>query len=224
MDKGRFVITKETPLSSEGNLLIIALFSGGAIIAICQWFSAYGPVQELHFFNLFGFENRRWSIGRRELVHSVGFVGCVLFGWSFARSMTIKLLRKIHVTAALISIAGIYLAANPRNFMGDAVWDFLLSSHGGMKIYCGLVVLGLIAHRWTPRLLGDEESIRLTVISMLVISLGWELICQPIFHTYRAPNRTGLDAAQILCDLVGIGTGLIITRYYQLWVGGKRQQ
>jgi hypothetical protein len=116
---------------------MIAMLMGGIIIAACQWFSDYAPVQELHFFNLSDQENRQWSVGRRELVHLVGFVGCVLFGWSFARSITIKLLRTIHICCAVIAAAGIYLAVKPFDAIGDTASGLLLASAIGMKVYCG---------------------------------------------------------------------------------------
>jgi hypothetical protein len=87
-----------------------------------------------------------------------------------------------------------------------------------------MVVAGLIALHFAPEPLSAGGALRTAVVFTIGISLGWELIYQPIFHAHRAPDRSGLDGAQILCDLLGISAGQIITRHYQAWMEGKSQQ
>lgn len=202
---------------SETIPLVTTMLVGTIIVAVCQWFSVYDRVQDLHFFNLFGWENRRWSIGRRELVHLIGFIGCILFGWSFARSMSIERLRVMYGLVALLATAYVHLATSAPSAIRFEIWGSDTPARVVIAIDCFLVVvmMGLLAAWLTPRLLNHREALQITVIVTLAISLGWEFICQPMFGTFRASDRTGLDAAQILCDLLGIGLGVLVTRHFQ---------
>lgn len=195
---------------SNPALLIASMLVGAVVIILCNCFSNYKPVQDLHFFNLLGLEHRRWSVGRRELVHLVGFIGCALFGWSFMRSMTHRSLRRIQTGVAIFAAVCFLLTKYPFEFIGFDLWGVLFTLKDELLIYSLVVALGLVAYRFAPRILNPIEALRTVGGAMLVISLGWELICQPVFGTYRAPDRTGLDAAQIIFDVLGITLGVLV--------------
>ncbi|WP_455885698.1 hypothetical protein [Pseudomonas spelaei] len=192
--------------------ITVVMLIGATVIMLCQWFSTYPPVQELEFFNLFGLEHRRWLVGRRELVHFVGFIGCALFGWSLARSLTISFLRRAQTYMAIIATLWFMLAKYPPNFIGIDLAIVLNSLRDEMLIYGVLVGVGLLVWRLAPRLLKSSESLFVVALVLLTISLAWELVCQPLFGFLRSPDRTGLDAAQIIIDLLGITVGVLVVK------------
>jgi len=76
-------------------LLGVAIIAFG-IIVLMQVLTGYPPFKDQYFFQLFGIEGRNWFVGGREAVHFFGFIGCVLFGWSYVYSMTFKGMLKVH--------------------------------------------------------------------------------------------------------------------------------
>ena len=192
-------------------VLSLCLILGVTIVLASQWFSEHAIVEDRFPLKFLGLNSREWAFGRREYVHLAGFIGCFLFGWSFIESFRFKLARYAH--ACLAGLAVLWTGLN--YLPPDSIPESLYHSYGREVIAIGfyggliLVLLWLDKKRTTP--VYPLGSLLFVTAAATTVSLGWELICQPFFSINRAPDRTGVDWAQVIFDVISIGTGFALT-------------
>ena len=181
------MISPPLKLSTAMALLATATL-GVSLVLFAEWLEGYEPLKCLHLFNLFGLAGKAWFFGRREIVHLVGFIGCVLAAWPLIHSCSYKGVMLIHIPFAIVSILlacwyysayqdwawaqSIYPGATRIGVMTGPV-GYLLTGAALPLIYrFGSVgIRGYIARGILP-----------VMVCSLVISLLWELIYEPFMR------------------------------------------
>lgn len=163
-----------------------------AVVGIClvllsEWFAHYEPMKHLHLFNLFGIPGKAWFFGRREIVHLIGFIGCVLGGWSLIHSCSYKAIMWIHVPLAAVSIftANWFYAVYPDLNWVQSVYPNL-TKFGvlvGPVVYLFMGATLPIMYRFgsSDVRCGIERGM-LVLIGALSVSLGCELVYEPLLR------------------------------------------
>ncbi|MEU2185313.1 hypothetical protein [Streptomyces thermolilacinus] len=205
-------MTSRLRMLFEPVVLCVCMVIGVAIIWTAQWFNEYPAYKHWHWFNLFGLADKRWSIGRRELVHLAGFIGCILSSWGLIESFKFKYLRVIQGCLAVMALLWAaahwlepaFIAYSFHQFWGDKM--SVAQATYGFTVMCLMCL-----EKWGGTRISALVALQSVTAFAVFISLGWELFCQPLLGLNRTPETTGLDAAQILCDMISISLGFAVT-------------
>ncbi|MGU3309975.1 hypothetical protein ACLBW8_27365 [Pseudomonas sp. M5A4_2d] len=213
------------PTKTSIALLSVAVTALGLII-LMHVLSGYPPFKDQYFFQLFGIEGRNWFVGGREAVHFFGFIGCMLFGWSYLYSMTFKGMLKFHFFIIPI-VLGFMLVLAKVVDLGVFPYFFVVSA-----LIAVVVSVSMVFWMRSPKRSAKYPNMIIWVVptlGCLSVSWGCEFFWEPALRACGWKQSEGItwsqlvgadspcvwahlrfQWAQIIIDLAAIVVGLLI--------------